>query len=132
MAPTSLSGVVQSCGILLCVSMVLALLPGIYRGELFHWHPFFMTVGFLGFMSEGIVAAFRFRPMEGAPRVAAIQNHAWVQAASSASVALGFYVIYRNKARPPAAAAAPGRRLQYSGALLGVDGREGARGGQVP
>ena len=48
---------------------------------------------------QGIMAAVRFRPNEGTTRVAAITNHALIQGAASACVALGFYAIYRNKAR---------------------------------
>lgn len=100
-----------------------------------------MSLGFLGFMTEGMLTAVRFRPNEGMARVVAIQvscglllnccsglgsasfecfwqvnsrlqlfiadhgmapitqNHGLIQAASSACVALGFYAIFRNKAR---------------------------------
>eukprot|EP00887_Chlorella_sp_A99_P002879 scaffold6.g2879.t1 len=90
--------IVQSLGVLTTVGLVLAMLPGLYRGELFAWHPLFMGVGFLGFMTEGILTAVRFRPNEGMARVVAIQNHGLIQAGASVSVGLGFYAIYRNKA----------------------------------
>lgn len=49
-------------------------------------------------MTEGIVAAYRFRNLDGGPRVQAIQNHGWIQGAATVSVALGFLAIWRNKA----------------------------------
>ena len=55
------------------------------------------TLGFLGFMTEGIMAAVRFRPNEGTSRVAAITNHALIQCAATLCLTLGFYAIYHNK-----------------------------------
>ena len=77
----------------------LAVLPGVYAGELFAWHPLFMTLGFLGFMTEGILTAVRFRPNEGMARVVAISNHGLIQAGSAGCVGIGFYAIFRSKAR---------------------------------
>ncbi|KAL6766195.1 hypothetical protein ACKKBG_A35060 [Auxenochlorella protothecoides x Auxenochlorella symbiontica] len=57
-----------------------------------------MSAGFLGFMTEGISTALAFRHLEGGPRVRAIQRHGWVQVASTVCIALGFLVIYTNKA----------------------------------
>jgi hypothetical protein len=88
---------IQTLSVFVSLGMVLAMLPAIYKGDLFAWHPVFMTVGFLGFMCEGILAAYRFRGTEGAARVAAIENHLWIQVASTVCIALGFYSIYRNK-----------------------------------
>jgi hypothetical protein len=51
-----------------------------------------------GFMTEGILAAVKFRNLDGGPRVLAIQNHGWIQVAATLSTALGFGAIYRNKA----------------------------------
>lgn len=56
-----------------------------------------MGLGFLGFMCEGIIAAYRLRPTDGPLRVTAIQNHMWVQVASIISIQLGFWAIYYNK-----------------------------------
>jgi hypothetical protein len=95
----SLSSAVSTVSILCCVALVVALLGGVYAGELFPWHPIFMGLGFLGFMCEGIISAYRLRASDGAPRVAAIQNHMWVQLASMTSIILGFWVIYLNKVR---------------------------------
>ena len=93
-----LSAAVQSLSVCCCIGLALAVLPGAYGGELFAWHPLFMAVGFLGFMTEGILAAYRFRATDGGARVQAIQNHGWIQAAATVAVASGFLAIYRNKA----------------------------------
>ena len=112
MAPNS-AAAAKSLSVACCLGLVLAVLPGVYRGELFAWHPLFMGVGLLGFMTEGLLAAVAFRPLEGGARVAAIQNHGLIQAASTLSAGLGFYAIWRNKvmaARARRAAAARTRR----------------------
>jgi cytochrome b-561 domain-containing protein 2 len=88
---------ISTVSILCTVALVLAVLPQVYAGELFPWHPILMGLGFLGFMCEGIIAAYRLRPTDGPPRVAAIQNHMWVQIASTISILLGFWAIYYNK-----------------------------------
>lgn len=87
----------QGCSIACCVAMVAVLLPALYSGELFPWHPALMTVGFLGLMTEGMVMAFKFRPLEGGPRVQAIQRHGWIQGGAMLCIVLGFYAIYANK-----------------------------------
>lgn len=46
-----------------------------------------------------VQAAVRFRPNEGTTRVAAITNHALIQAAATACISLGFFAIFRNKVR---------------------------------
>lgn len=73
------------------------MLPAAYAGELFPWHPLLISIGFLALMTEGIMTAVRFRPNEGTTRVAAITNHALIQAAATACVTLGFYAIYHSK-----------------------------------
>ena len=95
----SLSSTVQSLSILCCIALILAVLPQVYAGLLFPWHPILMGVGFLGFMCEGIVAAYKLRATDGPPRVAALQNHMWVQIAATLSIALGFAAIFYNKVR---------------------------------
>lgn len=50
-----------------------------------------------GFMTEGILAAVKFRNLDGGPRVLGIQNHLWIQVASTVCVALGFLAIFWNK-----------------------------------
>lgn len=66
---------------------------------------------------QGIMAAVRFRPNEGTTRVAAITNHAVIQGPATACVTLGFYAIYRNKARVSVVAAAAARPLLLLGLL---------------
>ncbi|KDD74305.1 hypothetical protein H632_c1416p1 [Helicosporidium sp. ATCC 50920] len=79
--------------------MVAVLVPALWSGELFPWHPALMTVGFLGLMTRGILAAVSFRPLEGHPRVSAIQRHAWIQVMAVSCIVLGFWSIYANKSR---------------------------------
>ena len=95
----SLSSGISTVSILCTVALVLSLLPQVYAGELFPWHPILMGLGFLGVMCEGIIAAYRLRATDGSNRVAALQNHMWVQVAATISIMLGFWAIYYNKAR---------------------------------
>ena len=70
-----------------------------------------MSVAFLLFMAEGVVAGLRFRALPpGAERVTAIRRHAALQCAALLCAAGGFYAIYRNKARRPP----PGRQPRGS------------------
>lgn len=96
-AALSLQRPIQTLSVGCCVAMAMALLPSAYQGELFAWHPLMFTLGFVGFMTEGIMTAVRFRPNEGTTRVAAITNHALIQCASTACCCLGFYAIFHNK-----------------------------------
>lgn len=64
---------------------------------LFAWHPTFMTLGFLGFMTLGIVRSITFRPLDGRPRVKAIQVHALLQIGAVACISLGLAAIIQNK-----------------------------------
>jgi cytochrome b-561 domain-containing protein 2 len=96
--PTPSINFVQQLAILATIAISVAVLPGIYRGDLFSFHPLLMSIGFLGFMSEGILAAHRLRHnTDGATRVAGLQNHMWIQFTSTVCITLGFYAIYRNK-----------------------------------
>ncbi|KAK2075833.1 hypothetical protein QBZ16_001574 [Prototheca wickerhamii] len=65
---------------------------GVFSGVLFAWHPVLMSVGFLGLMTEGLLAAVRFRPLDGQARTSAIFHHAYLQIVSITS-------IYKNKNR---------------------------------
>jgi hypothetical protein len=93
----ALDSATQTTSVLLAVVIICCVLPGIYAGELFAWHPLLMVVGFLGLASEGVIAAVRFRGIDGGPRGAAIRNHMWVQVSGTACVCLGLYAIYQNK-----------------------------------
>ena len=79
----------------LCISTSL----DAYNATLFCWHPIMMSLGFLGLMAEGILMAVNLRSVEGGHRVIAIQLHASVQALGIASIAIGFWAIWRNKVR---------------------------------
>lgn len=81
----------------LVILVVLSLVGVLFNGTLFSWHPALMSLGYLGFMTEGVVAAIKFRSLEGQERVRAIQFHALLQVAASACIAGAFYAIYQNK-----------------------------------
>ena len=66
---------------------------------LFTWHPACMALGYLGLMTDGILRAIEFRPLEKTERVNAIQRHAYVQVLGILAIATGFYAIYLNKVR---------------------------------
>jgi len=66
-------------------------------GSLFAWHPTFMSVGFLGLMTLGIVRSITFRKLDGKARVKAIQIHALIQAVASSCIFAGLGCIVRNK-----------------------------------
>lgn len=88
---------IQTLAIFATLGMGFAVLPGVYRGDLFAFHPLLMSIGFLGFMCEGILAAYRLRPTEGSQRVSALANHMWIQVAAIVCISLGFLTIYINK-----------------------------------
>eukprot|EP00873_Tetraselmis_striata_P023085 jgi/Tetstr1/443349/TSEL_031364.t1 len=66
---------------------------------LFAWHPLCMSLAFLALMTEGLLRAVDFRPLEKSARVAAIQRHGLVQGAALVLLAAGYYAIYLNKER---------------------------------
>lgn len=39
---------VQTLSVFCCIGVAFALLPSLYGGVLFAWHPLFMVVGYLG------------------------------------------------------------------------------------
>jgi hypothetical protein len=84
---------------LLACALCLSTAMDLYNGSLFCWHPVLATLGFVGFMSEGMLIAVNFRHFEGPRRVLAIQIHACVQLAALASIAVGFWAIWQNKVR---------------------------------
>jgi cytochrome b-561 domain-containing protein 2 len=64
---------------------------------LFSWHPAYMAIGYLLLMTEGLLRAAEFRPLEKLPRVHAIQRHGWVQGAALLLLIMGYAAIYLNK-----------------------------------
>ena len=42
-------------------------------------HPLFMSIGYVLFMSEGLISGIMFRHLDGPPRVRAIWSHALMQ-----------------------------------------------------
>ncbi len=101
----SLASGVQLISILCCITLIVALLPSVYSGDLFPWHPVLMAIGFLGFMCEGILTAYKLRLSDGQMRVAALQQHMNIQLAATACIVLGFMAIYFNKVSTPTACA---------------------------
>jgi hypothetical protein len=75
------------------------MLPSAYARELFAWHPIFMTLGYIGFMCEGIIVSFKSRAIEGVTRAGVLTNHMWLQLTSAIMVGIGFAAIYVNKVR---------------------------------
>ena len=66
-------------------------------GTLFAWHPTFMSVGFIGFMTLGVVRSVTFRRLDGKARVKAIQIHAFLQALAISFMFGGLGCIFQNK-----------------------------------
>lgn len=84
----------------LVVAVSLTLSFAQFDNSLFAWHPIFMSLGYILFMTEGVLSALSFRSLEGgAERVQAIQGHALLQLRAVVCICLGFGVIFRNKAR---------------------------------
>lgn len=97
-----LSTVLHVSVVIVAVSLCFCL----FDGSLFSWHPVFMSLGYIIFMSEGLLAAIMFRSIDGAERVSAIQSHALLQLRAVLCICLGFGVIYRNKVRSSCESAA--------------------------
>lgn len=87
--------IVRSSAIVLAVSIT----ADAFNTTLFALHPIFISVGFLGFMSEGILQAHSFRSLEGSERLRTVWRHATVQIFACISIAIGFGAIYFNKVR---------------------------------
>ena len=82
----------------LAAALALSIALWLWDGSRFSWHPTLMAAGFLGLMSEGVLAALHLRPIDAGPdRVRGIQRHALIQAAALACAAGGLYAIYTNK-----------------------------------
>lgn len=68
-----------------------------FDGSLFGWHPFFMALGYIFFMAEGLVGAYAARPAAGADRARALGAHALLQLRALLFAAAGGAVIVYNK-----------------------------------
>lgn len=79
------------------VTLVVSIAADLFSTTLFALHPIFISAGFLGFMSEGVLLAHSFRLVDGPDRVKAIWRHALTQLAACVSIAVGFGAIYLNK-----------------------------------
>ncbi|PNH10254.1 hypothetical protein TSOC_003067 [Tetrabaena socialis] len=69
----------------------------LFDNTLFGWHPALMSIGYIVFMAEGLIAAIHFRHIDGLERVKAIWSHALLQLRALFCILLGFGVVYRNK-----------------------------------
>ncbi|EFJ53321.1 hypothetical protein VOLCADRAFT_120257 [Volvox carteri f. nagariensis] len=78
-----------------CVALSIAFV--LFDNTLFAWHPAFMSIGYIVFMTEGLIAAIHFRQIDGPERVKAIWSHALLQLRAVICVIIGFGVIYRRK-----------------------------------
>ncbi|KXZ44862.1 hypothetical protein GPECTOR_61g815 [Gonium pectorale] len=58
-----------------------------------------MSIGYIVFMTEGLIAAIHLRQIDGPDRVKAIWSHALLQLRALVCILIGFGVIYRNKAQ---------------------------------
>lgn len=94
--------IVSRLNLLLHVSATLVSLSvafTLYDGTLFGWHPLFMSLGFMLFMTEGLIGSVMFRQLDGPERVQAIWAHALMQGRAFVCILIGFVVIYQNKVR---------------------------------
>lgn len=100
-----LPSVVAKLNLLLHASVALVSLSiafVLFDKSLFSWHPLFMSLGYLLFMTEGLISAVMFRHLDGPERVKAIWGHALMQTRALVCICIGFGVIYQNKVRPAA------------------------------
>lgn len=88
-----LRAIVRSAAIVLTISIA----ADTFNTTLFALHPMFISLGFLGFMSEGVLLAHSFRLLDGPDRVKAIWQHALMQVAACISISIGFGAIFFNK-----------------------------------
>ena len=51
------------------VLMALSIAFLLFDSTLFAWHPLFMSIGYLLFMTEGLLSAVMFRHLDGTERV---------------------------------------------------------------
>jgi hypothetical protein len=56
--------IIRNTAILLTISAIVDIFY-VKGNVLFAWHPAFMTLGFVGLMSEAVLLAFAFRTLEG-------------------------------------------------------------------
>ena len=89
---------VRTVAVVLTVSIAVDIITHQGR-KLFTLHPVFITLGFAGLMSEGVLRGTAFRSLDGPERVQAISRHATVQTAACSSIAVGFWAIFQNKVR---------------------------------
>ena len=81
----------------LSASVTFTLAAFAFDGSLFAWHPVFMSFGFVGLMTLGVVRSITFRKLEGKARVKAIQIHGFIQALALSCMFAGLGCIVQNK-----------------------------------
>lgn len=82
-------------GLLFVHSLSLAF--GCFDGTLFGWHPFSMSLGYLFFMAEGLVAAWSIRTTASEERVRGLEMHALMQLRALMFIGIGAGAIIHNK-----------------------------------
>mmetsp|Transcript_10876 Transcript_10876/g.19810 ORF Transcript_10876/g.19810 Transcript_10876/m.19810 type:complete len:234 (+) Transcript_10876:139-840(+) len=101
-AKSSVPSLVQKLSIAIhvsvfCITLSMCLL--MFKNSLFSWHPICMSIGYILFMTEGVLGALLFRQLEGLERVKAIQAHAYMQLRAIVFIFAGATVIIYNKIR---------------------------------
>jgi len=84
---------------LLLFTLSLTLAFGCFDGSLFGWHPFSMSLAYLFFMAEGLIAAWSIRPAVSDERVRGLETHVLMQLRALMFAAIGAGVIIHNKNR---------------------------------
>ncbi|GMH42529.1 hypothetical protein BSKO_10448 [Bryopsis sp. KO-2023] len=69
----------------------------VFDGSLFSYHPVFMSLAYIVFMSEAVIFATAFRKLDGEDRVHAIRNHMKLQIGAISCAVVGFGAIFYNK-----------------------------------
>ena len=71
-----------------------------FNGSLFSWHPFTLSLGYIYFMTEGLLVAWQMRQIDGIERVQAIELHATHQLRALLLILIGAGAIIYNKVGP--------------------------------
>eukprot|EP01023_Acetabularia_acetabulum_P036230 TRINITY_DN3425_c0_g1_i2.p1 TRINITY_DN3425_c0_g1~~TRINITY_DN3425_c0_g1_i2.p1 ORF type:complete len:300 (-),score=38.26 TRINITY_DN3425_c0_g1_i2:403-1302(-) len=81
----------------LAILFSVSLIVSVSNKSLFSYHPTFMTLGYVVFMAEGVIAGIKFRRLDGKDRAKAITTHAMWQLSAVSSILIAFTLIYYNK-----------------------------------
>ena len=81
----------------LSATAVVSFCISVFDQSLFSWHPVFMSLGFLSFMTMAVVRSVTFRLLDGKARTKAIQIHAMLQVVALGCTFAGLAAIALNK-----------------------------------